>query len=374
MKNEAMLNEFIELVTTDAISGQETAIADKLADKLAALGFTVIRDNAGEAYGGECGNVIGIREGELDGALFFSSHMDRVPNGFGIKPVERDGVLYSDGTTILAADDISGVCAILEGVRRALAAGKPLPRLEIVFTAAEETAFGSKGLDMSLIQSEIGYAFDSPGPTGRMNNGAPGLYDITVEIKGRPAHAGNEPEKGIDAAKIMCDMISGLKTGRIDEESTANFPILKTGSTARNVVCDYASFRGEARSRNYQKLQDYMEYFKAHCTKIAEEAGAEISIDAFANFLPFYMSEEEEVMVIAKEACEAAGIRYYAQVGGGGMDANIYNANGMKTIGVATGYSGNHTTAEQLVLEDFYKSGELAEAMIWAYAKRCKAK
>jgi putative aminopeptidase FrvX len=76
----------------------------------------------------------------------------------------------------------------------------------------------------------------------------------------------------------------------------------------------------------------------------------------------------------AKEACEACGVPYFAQVGGGGMDANIYNAQGMKTIGVATGYSGNHTTTEQLVLEDFYKSGELAEAMIYAYAKRCKAK
>ena len=175
-----MFNEFVELATTDAVSGQEKAIADKLAAKLSEIGFTVIRDNAGENYGGDCGNVIGIREGELDGSLFFSSHMDRVPNGFGIKPVERDGVLYSDGTTILAADDLSGVCAILEGLRRAVAAGKPLPRLEVAFTTAEETVFGSKFLDMSLIQSEIGYAFDSPGPTGRMNNGAPGLYDITV--------------------------------------------------------------------------------------------------------------------------------------------------------------------------------------------------
>ena len=374
MKNERMYNEFVELVTTDAISGQESAVADKLAAKLADIGFTVIRDNAGEHYGGDCGNVIGIREGELDGALFFSSHMDRVPNGFGIKPVETDGVLHSDGTTILAADDISGVCAILEGLRQAVASGKPLPRLEVVFTTAEETVFGSKFLDMSLIQSKLGYAFDSPGPTGRMNNGAPGLYDITVEIKGRPAHAGNEPEKGIDAAKIMCDMLSGLKQGRIDFESTANFPILKTGSTARNVVCDFASFRGEARSRNLQKLEDYMVYFKEHCTRVAEAAGAEISIDAFANFLPFYMGEEEEVMVIAKEACEAAGIPYFAQVGGGGMDANIFNAQGMKTIGVATGYTGNHTTTEQLVLEDFYKSGELAAQMIYAYAKRCSAK
>lgn len=112
----------------------------KLEVKLRELGCTVTRDNAGETFGGECGNLIGILEGELDGSVMLSSHMDRVPNGYGIQPVEKDGILYSDGTTILAADDISGVCAILEGVRRAKASGKPLPRIEIIFSVGEETA------------------------------------------------------------------------------------------------------------------------------------------------------------------------------------------------------------------------------------------
>ena len=374
MKNERMYNEFVELVTTDAISGQESAVADKLAEKLEKIGFTVIRDNAGENYGGDCGNVIGIREGELDGTLFFSSHMDRVPNGFGIKPVETDGVLRSDGTTILAADDISGVCAILEGLRQAVDSGKPLPRLEVVFTTAEETVFGSKFLDMSLIQAELGYAFDSPGPTGRMNNGAPGLYDITVEIKGRPAHAGNEPEKGIDAAKIMCDMLSTLKQGRLDEMSTANFPMLSTTSTARNVVCDGASFKGEARSRDFQRLVDYVAYFEDHCKKVAAEHGAGIQVEKIENFLPFAIPEEDEALVVARAACEKLGLNYRAEVGGGGMDANIYNNKGMTTVGVATGYTKNHTKNEQLVLEDFYKSGELAQVLIETFAARCESK
>ena len=139
MKNERMYNELIELLTTDSAAGKENAIADKLTEKMEALGFTVTRDNAGETFGGECGNVIAVREGELKGSLFLSSHMDRVPNGLGIKPVEKDGVLYSDGTTILAADDISGVCAILEGLRQVLAAGTPLPRIEVVFSVGEET-------------------------------------------------------------------------------------------------------------------------------------------------------------------------------------------------------------------------------------------
>ena len=87
MKNERMYNELIELLTTDSAAGKENAIADKLTEKMEALGFTVTRDNAGETFGGECGNVIAVREGELKGSLFLSSHMDRVPNGLGIKPV-----------------------------------------------------------------------------------------------------------------------------------------------------------------------------------------------------------------------------------------------------------------------------------------------
>ena len=158
MRNEAMLKDFIELATTDAVSGQEDKVADILVKKLEAMGFTVTRDDAGPKLGGNCGNVIGIREGELDGALLFSSHMDRMPNGFGIKPVERDGVLCSDGTTILAADDISGVCTILEGVRRAIASGQRLTRLEILFSVQEETNFGSKAADYSVFQAKMGYA------------------------------------------------------------------------------------------------------------------------------------------------------------------------------------------------------------------------
>lgn len=56
------------------------------------------------------------------------------------------------------------------------------------------------------------------------------------------------------------------------------------------------------------------------------------------------------------------------------MDANIYNAKGMSTVGVATGYSKNHTKDEQLILEDFYKSGELCAALIETYAETCVSK
>lgn len=375
MKNEKMYQELVELLTTDSASGKETAIAALLREKLNALGFTVTTDNAGETFGGECGNVLGVREGELEGSLLLCSHMDRVPNGLGIKPVEKDGLLTSDGTTILAADDISGVCAILDGLRRVLSAGEPLPRLEVYFTVGEEAGlYGAKATDVSIFKSRIGYIFDSPGGVGRFVNGAPGRYQLGAEITGLAAHAGNEPEKGIDAAKTMCDLLSTLKQGRLDELTTANFPILFTGTKVPNVVCDFASFSGEARSRDLKRLTDYAAYFEDHCRQVAEKAGAGIKVIREKAFLPFLIPETDQVLTVAKAACEKLGLPCRVEVGGGGMDANIFNAQGMATIGVATGYTKNHTKAEQLVLADFYKSGELAAAIIETFAGDCESK
>ena len=114
MKNQRMLDELTELMRIDVSSGQETEIAEHLVKKLEQMGFAITRDEAGATFGGVCGNILAVREGERDGVVCFCSHMDRVPGGIGIKPVEEDGILRSSGDTILAADDLSGVAAILE--------------------------------------------------------------------------------------------------------------------------------------------------------------------------------------------------------------------------------------------------------------------
>ncbi len=376
MRNEAMLKDFMELVTTDAVSGQEDKVADILVKKLEALGFTVTRDDAGPKLGGNCGNVIGIREGELDGALLFSSHMDRMPNGFGIKPVEKDGVLYSDGTTILAADDLAGVCGILESFRQAIASGKPLPRLEVVFTVQEEPGvWGSRAdvLDTSVFQAKMGYVFDATGDVGRFVVKGPGRYTIDVELTGKPAHAGADPEKGIDAAKAMGEMLFTLKTGRLDFETVSNFPIVH-GITARNSVCDSAGFKGEARSRDPEKLEKYMKYFDEHCRKIAAERNVGIEIVTELSYPPLNITEDEPVLQMAKAACEKLGFRFNPEAGGGGMDANNLTGRGIRCVGCGCGYAKNHTRDEYLVLEEFFKLGQLGTTLIELFSQQCKAK
>ena len=123
-----------------------------------------------------------------------------------------------------------------------------------------------------------------------------------------------------------------------------------------------------------KRLLDYVEYFKDHCRKVAAEHGARIEVTAEENFLPFFIPQEDEALVIAKAACDKLGLPYETAVLGGAFDGNIHNARGMACIGVATGYSKNHTTSEQLILEEFYKSGELCAQLIETYARTLESK
>ena len=232
-----ILEEFRELVGIDCASGKERMLADVLKRKLEALGFTVREDEAGRTFGGDTGNLIAILPGTRKGSVLFCSHMDRVKNGHGIKVREKDGVLYSGGDTILAADDVSGICAILDGVRRTLSSGNPHPRIEIAFTVGEEAGlFGGKALDLSVFQSSCCFVLDSPGLLGRLVNGAPGHVRFAIHVKGKPAHAAACPWKGANALSGVQLMFHAVDMMRLHfKDYSRVHGIITEGGVAHNL-------------------------------------------------------------------------------------------------------------------------------------------
>lgn len=357
---DQMLEEFMELVQIDSPSGQEAQLAAVLKAKLTGLGCQVRQTRPPK--GGSTGNLIAVFPGQKPGSLLFSAHMDRVPQGQGIKPQLEDGVIRSDGSTILAADDLAGICAILAGLRQCQSVSTP--RLEILFTVAEETGLaGSALLEANDLASHQGYVFDSAGPVGRIINGAPYAAALKVQVQGRAAHAGNEPEAGLNALKTLARILASLKEGRLDPESTANFAVIEA-SAVTNLVCARAEARGEARSQDQAKLFSYISYFKDHCHKLAKKDGARVQTSSKLSYPGFFIKPDDPVIEKVQTACQKLGIKAYCEKGGGGMDANRLNQLGITCVGLATGYYKNHSTDEKLVLADFLKAGQLAAALM----------
>ena len=117
MKNDRIVERFLEYVQVDSETKNEGVFAKRLKEDLEKLGFEVYEDNAGEKVGSNTGNLIATLGGnEGSETIMFSCHMDTVSPGNGIKPVVKDGVIYSDGTTILGGDDKAGIAALLEAI------------------------------------------------------------------------------------------------------------------------------------------------------------------------------------------------------------------------------------------------------------------
>lgn len=268
VNKERMLAEFKEIVALPCHSLQERPVFELLKGKLEALGFTVEEDDAGEKLGGNCGNLWAFLPASagVEGAVrvLLSAHMDGVEPCGGTTVIQKDGVLYSDGTTILGGDDKSGVEGILEGIRMLLEEGAPHGDIQILFTVCEEGGVnGSRCLDRSKLRADVGYALDGEGAPGEIVVGAPGQKKYKIDIIGRTAHGGLEPEKGINSIMIAAKALADVKRyGRIDEETTCNIGIIG-GGKATNIVPDLVNIEGDARSRNKEKLE-------AICKEIVE--------------------------------------------------------------------------------------------------------
>ena len=194
VNKQRLIDEFLELVQIDSPSSKEGKVAQVLVKKLEEIGCEVIIDNAGEKTGGETGNVIAKLKGNREGkTVLFSSHMDTVSPGEGIKPIidEAKGIITSDGTTVLGSDDKAGIAAILEGLRNIKENNIDHADIQVVFSIWEEGGLhGAKNLDYSKIDAEYAFVLDSGGSPGEIIVKAPAQDAIKVKITGKPAHAG----------------------------------------------------------------------------------------------------------------------------------------------------------------------------------------
>lgn len=359
INRERMLKEFIELVSIDSLTRQERQMADCLTKKLKDMGYEVYEDDAGEKIGGNSGNIICSIKGDKKVApILLMAHMDTVTPGIGKKPVIEGGYIKSDGTTILGGDDMAGAECILEAVRILNEEKISHGDIQIVFSVAEEGGlFGAKNLDYSKINAKYGFVLDSGGKIGSVSVNAPAQNKIDVTIKGKAAHAGMEPEKGISAIQIAAEAISMMTLGRIDEETTANVGIIG-GGNATNIICDTVEIKAEARSRNLEKLEIQTAHMKECFEKASQKWGGFADVNISLAYPPFLIEKTDAIVKILENGAKAAGVELILEATGGGSDTNIINGKGIQAVDVSVGMDKVHSVEEQLFIEDLYKAAE----------------
>ncbi len=369
--NSRLVNEFLELVQIDSETKHEEVIAPILVKKLEEMGFEVFQDDAHTRNGHAAGNIIATLKGTLDvEPIYFTVHMDTVVPGVGIKPeIREDGYIYSDGTTILGADDKAGMAALFEMARRLKEQNIEHGTIQFIITAGEESGLaGAKELNPEHIIAKYGFAVDSDGKVGGIVTAAPYQAKIETKIFGKTAHAGVAPEKGISAITLASKAIAKMSLGRIDEDTTANIGRFE-GGKATNIVCDEVYILAEARSIVKDKLDQQIAHMKETFEQVSKDLGGSAQVSVKLMYPGFSVTKEDKVVQVAMQAVQNIGREVMLGQSGGGSDANVISGFGIPTVNLSVGYEEIHTTNERMPIEELEKLADLLVEIVKCSAK-----
>jgi len=345
--SERMVRQFMDMVRIDSESGDEARFMQYLLQEVEATG--------GRAALDDYGNLIASFPAKgcaADEPILLSCHGDTVKPGVGIEPVPGDdGIIRSKGDTILGADDKAGIAEVLEALRVA-----PVrPPIEFAVSRQEEVGvLGVKAMDFSRISARRGFLMDND-TLDTIVIGGPSYFAIDVAVAGRAAHAGMEPEKGINAIRAAAKAITSLPLGRLDPDTTANVGVI-TGGLIRNGVPAACTFLAECRSADHDKAAALADEMARMIRAEVESVGASVEIVVDEKCRAVRIPEHAWPVQIATQALATVGIEAKAVFITGFTDASIYNNHGIEMAVVGIGAQNEHSTDECIAIADMEKA------------------
>jgi tripeptide aminopeptidase len=352
INRDRLVETFVELIGIDSPSFGERELSALLAARLRAAGCTVEMQEYGRSL-----NLIAFKKGPVPDALpiMLSAHMDTIEPTGGITFSVDEERIRTTGKTVLGADDKSALAQIIEAMtvihEKCLSHGD----IEIVLSSAEERGLvGAKHLDFGRLRSRHALVLDSSGEVGKIITASPTQVTYEMAITGRSAHAGIEPERGINAIRVASLIISGAPDGRIDEETTANVGIIQ-GGTATNVVPKEVVVHGEVRSHNAVSLEETKQRIFGTAKKTAAKNHAGVRITEKEEYRSFRIGSDEPFLKFLEGVYRDCAVEPVYAITGGGSDANVFHRNGIMAVNISTGMQNVHSTDEFIEIRDLVK-------------------
>ena len=182
-------------------------------------------------------------------------------------------------------------------------------------------------------------------------------------MHGKTAHAGSEPENGINAIRVASEAIAAMPLGRIDFETTANIGVIQ-GGVATNIVPDEVFVKGEARSRDNLKLATQTAAMAAAFQDAAERHGARVEFKIKRSYNTYKLPDDHPVVAAATAGARRLGFTPVIKGTGGGSDANIYAEAGIACAVLSTGMANVHTPQEHIAIADMVDAARLLQEIV----------
>jgi glutamate carboxypeptidase len=240
-----------------------------------------------------------------------------------------------------------------------------LDGVELLFTADEEV--GSKASRVFIEQRALAcgavLVMEPSADGGALKTARKGTGTFEVIVHGRAAHAGLEPEKGVNSLVAAAQLITRIATFGDPEKGTTVTPTVASAGTADNVVPALTRVRVDARvvaAGEKERVEQLM------ATLSSDVPGAGVEVTGGLDRPPMPESASVKLFAVAVAAAASAGLGAIRGVAvGGGSDGNFTAAIGVPTLdGLGAVGAGAHADDEYVLVDTMIDRARLLAAII----------
>ncbi|HWS86986.1 MAG TPA: M20 family metallopeptidase [Pyrinomonadaceae bacterium] len=297
--------------------------------------------------------------------LLLLGHTDTVhPRGtLAARPWrEAEGRIYAPGVY-----DMKAACAVaLEAIRACAELSlKPRRPVVLLLTCDEESGSfdGRRLVEREASRAEYVLVLEPPATGGRAKTARKGTGLFTLEVEGRAAHAGLEPEKGVNAVLEIARQIERVSAFAKPEAGTTVNVGVVSGGTHANVVPAEARAEIDVRfstTAEAQRLDEAIRGLRSF------DGRARLKISGGINRPPMERTERVGALFEkARHVAAALDVELGEASVGGASDGNFAAACGAAVLdGLGVDGDGAHAEHEHIRADAVARRGALLAALV----------
>lgn len=404
-----VLDRFLRYVTFDTQSSEtsttypstpgQLVLLSALVDELQALG---VADAAMDAHGYVMATIPATTTKTAVPVVGFVAHVDTSPemSGAGVRPIVhhaydgRDLVLPDDptavlrvadapylgeclghdivtasGTTLLGADNKSGVAEIMTAAAYLMAHPEiPHGAIRIAFTPDEEVGHGTDHFDVARFGARYAYTMDG-GQRGELEYESFSADAITLTFRGFNTHPGYARGRMVNAIKLAARFIDRLPPDGLSPETTAG----REGFVHPYVVqasVDRTSVKLLLRDFDTAELARKAAWLRGLAQQVVDAVpGAAVDVETQTQYRNMREVLDEHPLVVAhaRRAITRVGLTPRERPIRGGTDGSRLSFMGLPTPNLFAGEQNFHSRLEWVSVQDMEKAVEVIVelAKVW---------
>lgn len=299
----------------------------------------------------------------------------RVEENPALKELVGATIITTDGTTLLGADDKSGIAVIMTAAAH-LMANRDIHcgPIRVCFTTDEEIGRGIEGLDFDKLGGVCGYTLDSSG-CGRIDSETFSADGATVTVTGINTHPSEGKDAMVNATRILSDFLSRLPTDHLSPETTDGregfiHPYHIEGGVAE------ASAKLILRDFETPKLAEQAALLESIAEELREthpRAVIAVNIRKQYRNMRDGLDKEPRALEKAIEATRAAGMEPKLDIIRGGTDGSLMTECGLPTPNLSSGQHNPHSPLEWTSVEEMQRSVNVLIELAKAWSRESES-